>query len=287
MSHSASHHHSPHYLWRALSVRLARLLHNHPVLQSETLLLVAILISLVCGTAAVALHRAIDIVTHIMHTGGGGIHGPWHPLVVVCTPAMGGLLVGLLLRYVVPAARGSGIPQVKLDLMVRRGTIPFKVALGKFMTTALAVGSGGSVGREGPTVQMCAALGSSIARLFPMTATQVRIMVHAACVSGVAAAFNTPIAGMTFVTEEIIGDLNARHLSYLIVAAVGAAMTSRYFLGNTPVFLVLEYALGPPAELVLYVFLGVLAALLSVLFIRLLVWSIIRFQALPLAVFQW
>jgi CIC family chloride channel protein len=271
-----------HHLKRSLSVKVSRLLRDHPVLQSETLLLVAILISLACGTAAVALHRMIELVAHLLHTGGVGLTGGWRPVIIVMTPAVGGLLAGLLLRHLVPAARGSGIPQVKLDLIMRRGVIPFKVALGKFVTTAIAVGSGGSVGREGPTVQICASLGSSLARWFPMTTAQVKIMVHAACVSGLAAAFNTPIAGMTFVMEEVIGDLNARHLSYLIIAAVGAAMISRYFLGDVPTFLVPEYALGHPTELGLYVLLGVLAGLLSVAFTRLLVWSITRFQTLAL-----
>jgi CIC family chloride channel protein len=169
---------------------------------------------------------------------------------------------------------------VKLDLAMRGGQIPFKVALGKLVTTAIAVGSGGSVGREGPTVQMCASLGSSIARWFPMTTAQLRIMVHAACVSGLAAAFNTPIAGVTFIMEEVIGDLNTRHLSYLIVAAIGATITTRIFLGDEPTFDVPAYALGHPVELALYIILGVLSGLLSVAFIRLLVWSIDRFQAL-------
>jgi CIC family chloride channel protein len=97
---------------------------------------------------------------------------------------------------------------------MRGGVIPFKVALGKLVTTAVAVGSGGSVGREGPTVQMCASIVSSLARWFPLTTAQLRIMVHTACVSGLAAAFNTPIAGVTFIMEEVIGDLNTRHLSY-------------------------------------------------------------------------
>lgn len=279
MLHSNAPHHSYHHLKRSLSVKLLRWLRGHPILRSEGLLLLAILISLVCGSAAVVLHRAIEIVAHLLHTGGEGISGPWRPVVVVLTPAVGGLGAGLLLRYLVPEARGSGIPQVKLDLIMRRGTIPFKVALGKLVTTAIAVGSGGSVGREGPTVQMCASLGSCMARWFPVTAGQLRTMVHAACVSGIAAAFNTPIAGMTFVMEEIIGDLNARHLSYLIFAAVGASMISRYFLGDEPIFHVPEYALGHPAELALYVVLGVLAGVLAVAFIRLLVWSIGRFQA--------
>jgi CBS domain-containing protein len=204
-----------------------RWLRGHPVLQAEGLLLVTILISIGCGGAAVALHRAIHLLTHLLHAVWGTMHGGWHPLMIVITPAAGGLVAGLLLYYLVPAARGSGIPQVKLDLAMRRGEIPFKVALGKFITTTVAVGSGGSVGREGPTVQICASIGSTIARWFPLTTAQVRIIVHAASVAGLAAAFNTPSAGLTFVMEEVIGDLNARHLSYLLVAAVGATIMER------------------------------------------------------------
>ncbi len=267
---------------RRVSVKVSRFLRGHPVLQSEALLILAILISLLCGVAAVALHRAIEWVSHVMHTGGVGVQGSWRPYVIVLTPAVGGLIAGSILRYLVPEARGSGIPQVKLDLIMRGGVIPFKVAIGKFITTAIAVGSGGSVGREGPTVQMCASLGSSIARRIPMRAAQIKTMVHAACVSGLAAAFNTPIAGMTFIMEEVIGDLNARHLSYLIFAAVGAAMMSRYFMGDEPIFDVPEYALGHPVELLFYILLGILAGLISVGFIRLLVWSIDRFQRLSL-----
>jgi CIC family chloride channel protein len=112
-----------------------------------------------------------------------------------------------------------------------------------------------------------------------MTTAQLRIMVHAACVSGLAAAFNTPIAGVTFIMEEVIGDLNTRHLSYLILAALGATITTRVFLGDNPTFDVPAYTLGHPIELALYVLLGALSGLLSVAFIRLLVWSIDRFQA--------
>jgi CIC family chloride channel protein len=258
------------------------LLRDHPILQSEALLVVALLISVVCGSAAVLLHQAIHVVAHTLHGLRSGLDDTLYPWMVVCTPAAGGLVVGLLLQYVTPQARGSGIPQVKLDLAMRGGQIPFQVALSKLVTTAIAVGSGGSIGREGPTVQMCASLGSAIARWFPMTTAQLRIMVHAAGVSGLAAAFNTPIAGVTFIMEEVIGDLNTRHLSYLIVAAIGATITARLFLGDAPVFDVPAYALGHPIELGLYIVLGVLSGFFSVAFTRLLVWSIDRFQALSL-----
>ena len=273
---------SSHALRRLITVQLTHLLRDHPILQSEALLVVALLISVVCGSAAVLLHQAIHVVSHTLHGLRSGLDDTWYPWMVVCTPAAGGLVVGLLLQYVTPQARGSGIPQVKLDLAMRGGQIPFQVALSKLVTTAIAVGSGGSIGREGPTVQMCASLGSAIARWFPMTTAQLRIMVHAAGVSGLAAAFNTPIAGVTFIMEEVIGDLNTRHLSYLIVAAIGATITARQFLGNEPVFDVPAYALGHPIELGLYIVLGVLSGFFSVAFTRLLVWSIDRFQALSL-----
>lgn len=274
--------HSLHHLRRLVFIKIWRFFRSHPVLQSETLLLLTIMLSLACGGVAVLLHHSIELVHHTLQELLRASHGNSHLILLILTPALGGLLAGLILQYIVPAARGSGIPQVKLDLLMHSGVIPLKVAIGKFITTSLAVGSGGSVGREGPTVQICASLGSRIARWFPTTPTQVRTLVHAACVSGVAAAFNTPIAGMTFVMEEIIGDLNARHLSYLLYAAVGAVLMTRFFQGDVPVFDVPAYELHHPGELLLYLVLGLCAGMLSVGFIRALVWSIARFQKLTM-----
>jgi CIC family chloride channel protein len=272
-------------LRRLITTQLSHLLRDHPILQSEVVLFVALFISVICGSAAVLLHEGILTVAHMIRMFGSGLDSTWYPWLVICAPAVGGLIAGLILQYLTPQARGSGIPQVKLDLAMRGGVIPFKVALGKLVTTTLAVGSGGSVGREGPTVQMCASLGSSLARWFPLTTAQLRIMVHTACVSGLAAAFNTPIAGVTFIMEEVIGDLNTRHLSYLILAAIGATITTRIFLGDAPLFDVPAYALGHPIELGLYILLGVLSGLLSVALIRLLIWSINRFQTLSIPEF--
>jgi chloride channel protein, CIC family len=120
------------------------------MVQSEGLLLVVILISVLSGAAAVGLHHDIHFVTHLMQALGAATHDGWHTLVIVMVPALGGLLTGLILRFLVPAVRGSGIPQVKLDLAMPRGEIPLTVALGKFVTTPLAVGSGESTVEGGP-----------------------------------------------------------------------------------------------------------------------------------------
>ena len=170
----------------------------------------ALFISVVCGSAAVLLHEGILAVSHTIRILGSGLDSTWYPWVVICAPAAGGLIAGLVLQYLTPQARGSWIPQVKLDLSMRGGVIPYKVTLGKLVATTVAVGSGGS---------------------------------------GLAAAFNTPIARVTLIMEEVIGDLNTHHLSYLILAAIGATITTRIFLGDAPLFDVPAYALGHPIEL--------------------------------------
>src|SRR5687768_6898780 len=107
------------HLRRLITTQLSHLLRHHPILQSEVVLFVAIFISVVCGSAAVLLHESILAVTHALHAFGSHIDPTWYPWFVICTPAAGGLIAGLVLQYITPQARGSGIPQVKLDLAMR------------------------------------------------------------------------------------------------------------------------------------------------------------------------
>ena len=151
---------------------------------------------------------------------------------VIGIPTVGGLICGLLLQYVVPEARGSGIPQVKVAYALDSGNLPFHISVGKFFIGALQIGTGSSLGREGPTVQICAGIASLFGGAAGLSRQGVRRMLPVGAAAGIAAAFNAPIAAVTFAIEEIVGDLDQAVLSGVIVAAALAAVIERSVLGD-------------------------------------------------------
>ena len=178
------------------------------------------------------------------------------------------LYVGcILLRYAVPAARGSGIPQVKYIYAVKSGRVRLRDAVGKFLVATLQIGTGSALGREGPTVHICAGLSTWLGRVFAISPQNVRRLLPVGAAAGIAAAFNAPIAAVTFVVEEIIGDLDQTLLSGVVVAAALAAVIERSVLGGHPVFDVPgTYGLDHASSLVIYAALGAAAALASRVF---------------------
>jgi chloride channel protein, CIC family len=190
----------------------------------------------------------------------------WIWWTILC-PAFGGLVAGVGLTYWVPAAAGSGIPQVKVAYAQRAGVVPFKEAAGKFILCAIQIGSGASLGLEGPTVQVCAGVSSLLAKLARLSPKNTRRMASVGMAAGIAAAFNAPIAAVTFTLEELIGDLDQTMLSGVIVAAALAAVVEHSVLGSNPVFHVQgNYQLTKSSSLVWYALLGLLAAIISVAF---------------------
>lgn len=153
-------------------------------------------------------------------------------LIVAGTSAISGWL---LTRFC-PAAAGSGIPQVKLAFWKDMGQIPFRVVWVKFIAGALSVGGGASLGREGPSVQMAAGVSSQLGGALGLPKHKRRVACAAGAAAGLAAAFNTPIAAVTFVLEEIIGDLNSRMLGSILLAAVIGALVAHGLLGEQPAF---------------------------------------------------
>lgn len=221
----------------------------------------------ICGLAAVAFHLGIGKVEHLLIDRAMAAPTPHWIYLTIFTPALGGLLVGLGLRYWVPGAVGSGIPQVKVAYALESGWVPFRDAVGKFVLGILQIGSGGSLGREGPTVQICAGVSSLLARLASLSRQNSRRMASVGVAAGIAAAFNAPIAAVTFTLEEIIGDLDQTMLSGVIVAAAIAAAVERSVLGQQPVFeMPRVHSMGPASSLVSYALLGVLSAVVSVAF---------------------
>jgi len=146
------------------------------------------------------------------------------------------LIVGLLLTLFCPEAAGSGIPQLKLAFWKDFGTVPWRVAWVKFVAGAVSIGGGASMGREGPSVQLAGALSSNLAGWAGEPKQNRRTAAAAGAAAGLAAAFNAPLAALTFVLEEIIGDLNSRLLGSVLLAAVVGAMVVQGIIGKQPAF---------------------------------------------------
>jgi CIC family chloride channel protein len=223
----------------------------------------------VCGLAAVAFHMSVTKLYGWLIDRAASAPGHAWIWWTVLTPAAGGLVVGLGLNYWVPEAAGSGIPQVKVAYANRFGAITLKETLGKFVLCALQLGSGASLGVEGPTVQICAGVSSFLSRVARLSPKNQRRMASVGMAAGIAAAFNAPIAAVTFTLEELIGSLDQTMLAGVIVAAALAAVVEHGVMGSNPIFHVPRlqtYTLENASSLVWYALLGLLAAIVSVAF---------------------
>ncbi len=244
-----------------LGERLRRLLPN----EAQHLFALTLAVGAVCGLVAVAFHLSIQAVEHLLIDRALHASGSSWMVWTVVTPALGGLLAGLALTYVVPGARGSGVPQVKQAFATEGGRIRLRDAFGKFVLGSLQIGSGASLGREGPTVQICAGAASALARATALPVRNMRRLLPVGVAAGIAAAFNAPIAAVTFTIEEIVGTLDQAILSGVVVAAALAAVIERGILGVHPVIEVAQaYGLDHLSSLLCYALLGVAAGAVSV-----------------------
>jgi CIC family chloride channel protein len=200
---------------------------------------------------------------------------------LILAPTLVSLVTGFLLARYFPDARGSGVPQTKAAFQLNNGLIPPAVPAGKFLTGALCVGSGHSLGREGPSVQIGAGIASYLGSWFHLSPQRAKALVPVGTAAALAAAFNTPIAAVTFTLEEIIGDLNAPVIGSIVIASVSAVIVHRSILGDEVFFRVPAYQLVHPAELLAYALLGIIGGLISVLFCKGLLWTRAMFLKLP------
>jgi CIC family chloride channel protein len=235
--------------------------------ERQRLLALTVISGGLCGLAAVAFHQGISRAEGLLIS--RALAAPGHAWIfwTIFTPALGGLLCGFTLTHWIPGAVGSGIPQVKAAYALRAGYVPLRDALGKFVLGIVQVGSGASLGREGPTVQICAGLSGWLARTAYLSRQNQRRMTAVGVAAGIAAAFNAPIAAVTFTLEEVVGDLDQTMLSGVIVAAAIAAAVERGILGQHPVFEIQHaYSMGPASSLLSYAVLGLMAAIASIVF---------------------
>lgn len=238
---------------------------------SETTIMVvfAVIVGLGAGLGAIFFIEMIAFFRNIFFEQGKllGLPGGTY---VILLPLVGGLIVGPLVHFIAPEAKGHGVPEVLTAILTRGGKIRPVVVLAKAICSAITIGSGGSVGREGPIVQIGAALGSTIGQLFKLNERRVINLVASGAAAGIAATFNAPIAGVMFAMEVILGDFGFHSLSTMVISAVTASVVSRAVLGDSPSFIVPSYALNSYWELLFYIVLGVLAGLVGLLFVRIL-----------------
>ena len=193
---------------------------------------------------------------------------PWWLKLVI--PTVGGLGVGLIVRYFAPEAKGHGVPEVMEAVAVRGGMIRKRVSIAKAVASALSIASGGSTGREGPIIQIGAAIGSTIGRYVGLNPQRVKVYVACGAAAGIASAFNAPLAGAIFAAEIILADFGVPRLGPVVVASVSATAMSRSLLGDERAFVVPAYQLKTAWEFLPYLLLGLLCGLTAVAFIKLL-----------------
>lgn len=199
----------------------------------------------------------------------------------IAAPAGGGLLVGSIVHFFAREAKGHGVPEVMEAVALRGGRIRPRVVIAKMFASGVCIASGGSVGREGPIVQIGSSLGSTVGQWLGVGERRLRTLVGCGAAAGIAGTFNAPVAGALFAVEIILGDFGVSQFSPIVISSVAATVVSRHFLGNFPAFEVPPYTLEHPNELFAYAALGLLAGLLALLFIRVLygfedIWDAIR-----------
>jgi len=233
----------------------------------QRFLFLCIIAGIACGLVGVAFHLSIYTVyenwRHWFHQ----YHGWQRIAIMLLSPAFAGLLVGLILKFFSPSAAGSGIPQTKQAFYQNFGVFQLKEAFFRFLAGTISVGLGVSLGREGPTVHVCSAISSKIGQWFGLAKASVKSMVPVGMAAGISAAFNTPIAAIFFVFEELLDDFSSKALGGILVAVVIAAVVSRSILGEHAAF-VLEL---PQFHMDYWMFasilMGAMAGLLGHLFV--------------------
>ncbi len=188
-------------------------------------------------------------------------------------PMAGGLAVGLITRYLAPEAKGHGVPEVMNAVARLGGVIRPVVAVAKSFASAICIATGGSVGREGPIVQIGSAIGSTVGQLLRLSTRRIRACVGCGAAAGIAATFNSPIAGAFFASEVILGEFSPGAFGAVVVSSVTATVISRSLLGDLPAFEIPAYAIVSPAEILTYGVLGLLAGVAGVVFVQVLYWS--------------
>jgi CIC family chloride channel protein len=258
------------------------------------LCILALVVGVMTGVGAVALRALIGLFHNALYNGTFSI---WYDAnltegpsrfgdFVLLSPVIGGLIVVFLVQRFAPEAKGHGVPEVMDAVFYKRGNIRGQVALIKSLASALSIGSGAAVGREGPIIQIGAALGSAFAQAIRLSTWQKVTLLSAGAGAGIAATFNTPLGGVLFALEILLPEVSNRTFLPVVIATGAATSLGRVLIGPDPAFAVPEIHYTAPHVFglegaIAFVALGVLCGVAAWAFIRLLVVMEDLFPALP------
>jgi CIC family chloride channel protein len=248
-----------------------------PTRDERLFLMLSIFIGVISGLLVVSFRVAIEWIG-ILTLGSAPHPGELRLLIA---PAAAGLVVAALVMWFFPAARGSGVNQTKAAFYIYNGYISFKTVIGKFITSALAIGAGHSLGPEDPSLQIGAGVASMIARRLRLSRQRLRMFAPIGAAAGLAAAFNAPISAILFVIEEVIGNWSAAVLGSVVLSAISSVVVARWFWGSEPMFRIPSVSLRDPQELIAYAVLGVFGGLVAPIFSKALGFLRPRLRALP------
>ncbi len=236
--------------------------------ENAVMIIMALFVGVLGGYGAVAFRWLIGSFQNIFF-GHGKNHFldflftlPWYAKLI--PPIIGGAIVGPLVYFFAREAKGHGVPEVMEAVALKGGVIRKRVVVIKAMASAICIGSGGSVGREGPIVQIGSAIGSAFGQILRVSPDRMRTLVGCGGAAGIAATFNAPIAGVMFAMEIILGEFGIATFSPIVVSSVMATVISRAYMGNYPAFIVPQYSLVSVYEIPLYIVLGIIAGLIGV-----------------------
>jgi len=249
-------------------------------------------IGLIAGLIAYLLYNLIGLFTNIVfyhrfvfafNSARNSHLGAW----VIVMPVIGGIIVGFMAEYGSPKIKGHGIPEAMEAVLINRSRIQPRVAILKPISAAIAIGTGGPFGAEGPIIQTGGAVGSLVGQLVHTTASERKVLLACGAAAGMSATFNTPIAGVILAIELLLFEFKSRSFIPLVIASTIATAVHMQLLGTGPMFTVATMDFGIPHALPFYVLLGGICGLAAVGFSKLLYWTEDQFEKLPIDELWW
>ena len=273
--------------------------YKHMLMDSQTgdfrILMVSILsalIGLLAGVIAYILYSLIAVITNLVYYHELSLKLPtitsnslgW---LVIIVPAIGGLIVGIMAKYGTEKIKGHGIPEAMEAVLINKSRIEPNVAILKPLSAAIAIGTGGPFGAEGPIIQTGGAIGSLIGQLIHTTASERKVLLACGAAAGMAATFNTPVAAVVLIIELLLFEYKARSFIPLVISSVLATVVHVALIGAGPLFSVQPIEFGMPFALPYYLVLGVLCGLMGMVFSNSLYWVEDQFNRLPIDKLWW